>query len=66
VASVKTTLEKLETGLGEFDPAERQFLIERISALKDFFDALDGLTRAVARLEGLGLHTVKNILSILK
>ena len=32
VASVKITLEKLESGEGAFDPAERQFLIERIRA----------------------------------
>jgi DNA-binding transcriptional regulator GbsR (MarR family) len=66
IVSVKITLEKLEAGNGEFDPAERQFLIERIRALKDFFDALDSLTRAVARLEGLGLPTIQKVLSILK
>jgi HTH-type transcriptional regulator, glycine betaine synthesis regulator len=66
VASVKTTLEKLESGDGSFDKKERAFLIERIQALQDFFDALDSLTRAVARLEGLGLATVQNVLKILK
>ena len=66
VATVKTTLEKLEAGEGEFDPAERQFLIERVRALKDFFDAIDSLTRAVIRLDGLGLNTIQKVLSILK
>ena len=40
--------------------------IERIRALKDFFDALDSLTRAVIRLEGLGLPTIQKVLSILR
>jgi DNA-binding transcriptional regulator GbsR (MarR family) len=66
VASVRETLSMLEAGRGEFEPQERQFLIERVRALQDFFDALDGLTRAVSRLEGLGPGTVQNILKILK
>ncbi len=66
VASVKETLQKLEAGEGSFDAAERAFLIERLRALQSFFDALDSLTRAVSRLEGLGLGTVQNVLSILK
>ncbi len=66
VASVKVTLQKLEAGEGSFDPAERAFLIERVKALQSFFDALDSLTRAVARLEGLGFGTIQNVLSILK
>jgi DNA-binding transcriptional regulator GbsR (MarR family) len=66
VASVKSTLERLENGEGTFDRKERAFLIERLHALQDFFDALDSLTRAVSRLEGLGLTTVQNVLKILK
>lgn len=66
VASVRETLEKLDHGQGEFAPEERAFLIERVRALQDFFDALDSLTRAVSRLEGLGLGTVQNVLKILK
>lgn len=66
VASVKETLQKLEAGEGSFGPAERAFLIERVKALQSFFDALDSLTRAVSRLEGLGFGTVQNVLRILK
>ncbi len=64
VAAVRTTLEKLETGSGS-DP-ERAFLIERIQALKQFFDAIDSLVSAVARLDSLGLNTVQTVLKILK
>ena len=64
VASVKETLEKLEAGtsFGE----ERAFLIERIRALQSFFDAIDSLSRAVVKLESLGLSNVQKILGILK
>ena len=65
VASVKETLSKLEAGVGADDP-ERAFLIERLKALQSFFDALDSLTIAVTRLEGLGFGTIQNVLKILK
>ena len=65
VASVRETLEKLEADQGESDP-ERAFLTERVRALKDFFDALDSLGSAVARLDGLGLNTVQTVLKILR
>jgi DNA-binding transcriptional regulator GbsR (MarR family) len=66
VASVKITLQKLQAGEGSFSNEERAFLIERVQAMQSFFDALDGLVRAVARLESLGMGTVQNILSLLK
>ena len=66
VQSVRDTLEKLEAGQGFEDEAERQFLLERVRALQSFFDALDGLVRAVVRLDGLGITTIEKILSILK
>ena len=65
VASVRETLEKLEASPGSTDP-ERAFLADRVRALKDFFDALDALTSAVARLDSLGLNTVQTVLKILK
>jgi DNA-binding transcriptional regulator GbsR (MarR family) len=73
VASVRETLEKLEAdqgdapnlSKGESDP-ERAFLTERVRALKDFFDALDSLSSAVTRLDGLGLNTVQTVLKILR
>ncbi len=65
VASVKETLVRLEESAGA-DEAERAFLIERLKALQSFFDALDSLTIAITRLEGLGLGTIQNVLKILK
>jgi len=65
VASVRDTLEKLESGAGKTDE-ERAFLTERVRALKDFFDALDALTSAVSRLDNLGLNTVQTVLKILR
>jgi DNA-binding transcriptional regulator GbsR (MarR family) len=66
VQSVRETLEKLESGTGVEGEAERQFLLERVRALQSFFDALDGLVRAVVRLDGLGITTIEKVLSILK
>src|SRR5262249_40222095 len=65
IASVRETLEKLESAEGQADP-QRAFLTERVRALKDFFDALDALSSAVARLDGLGLNTVQTVLKILR
>ena len=65
VSSVRTTLERLKADVSK-DDAQRAFLIERVSALQDFFDALDNLARAVSRLNGLGTGTIKKILTILK
>lgn len=65
VASVRDTLQKLEADTGIPD-AERTFLTERVRALKEFFDALDSLNSAVARLDSLGLNTVQTVLKILR
>lgn len=64
IASVQSVLEKLETGAGG-EAAERAFLTERVRALNDFFNAIDALASAAARLDGLGLGTVQSILKIL-
>jgi DNA-binding transcriptional regulator GbsR (MarR family) len=64
VASVSDTLEKLEAGTSF--PEERAFLIERVRALQDFFNAIDSLARAVVKLESLGLVNVQKILGVLK
>ena len=66
VRSVRETLEKLEAGQVSGDEAEKQFILQRVRALQDFFNALDSLTRAISRLDGLGLSTVQKVLSILK
>jgi DNA-binding transcriptional regulator GbsR (MarR family) len=65
VSSVRITLEKLEASPSVNDP-EVQFLIERMRALQNFFDALDNLARAITRLNSLGSGTIQNILNILK
>lgn len=64
VASVKETLEKLEAGTTYSE--ERAFLVKRVRALQDFFNAIDSLARAVVRLEKLGFVNVEKILGVLK
>jgi DNA-binding transcriptional regulator GbsR (MarR family) len=66
IGSVRDALELLESGSVTGDASELQFVRKRIQALQEFFDAIDSLTKAVVKLEGLGLSNVKNILSILK
>ena len=62
--SVKGTLTTLEENWVEND--EWNFIYERVQALQQFFDAIDGLSKAVIRLESLGISNVTKILSILK
>jgi DNA-binding transcriptional regulator GbsR (MarR family) len=64
VETVRLTLEELRKG-DQSDP-EIAFLVERLRAMKDFFDALDALVNAVTRLNSLGLNTVQTVLKILK
>lgn len=66
LGAVRGTLEKLEAGSVSGDQSEVQFIYKRVQALQDFFNAIDSLTKAVVKLESLGLSNVKNILSILK
>ncbi len=66
VETVRHTLEDLKAGRGSMDDSERKFLIARIQALQDFFDAIDSLARAVARLDKLGISNVRKVLSVLK
>jgi DNA-binding transcriptional regulator GbsR (MarR family) len=64
VRSVKETMEKMEENWVEDE--EWQFVYERVQALQNFFDAIDSLTRAVIRLERLGITNVQKILGVLK
>ena len=64
VRSVKETLEKMEENWVEDE--EWHFVYERVQALQNFFDAIDSLTRAVIRLERLGITNVQKILGVLK
>ena len=64
--SVQETLKELESGSVSGDDAEVQFVYERIKSLQEFFDSIDTLSKAVIKLESLGLGNVKKILSVLK
>jgi DNA-binding transcriptional regulator GbsR (MarR family) len=64
VRSVKETLETMEENWIKNE--EWQFVYERVQALQEFFDAIDSLTKAVVRLERLGLVNVQKILNVLK
>jgi DNA-binding transcriptional regulator GbsR (MarR family) len=66
VRTVAETLAKIDAGEVGGDREEIKFIRQRVQALQDFFDALDSLTRAVVKLESLGLGNVKTILSVLK
>jgi DNA-binding transcriptional regulator GbsR (MarR family) len=64
VRSVKATLSILEENWVEDE--EWNFVYERVQALQSFFDAIDSLTKAVVRLDSLGLSNVTKILGVLK
>jgi HTH-type transcriptional regulator, glycine betaine synthesis regulator len=64
VRSVKETLEIIEANWVENE--EWNFVYERVQALQNFFDAIDSLSKAVVRLESLGLSNVTKILGVLK
>ena len=64
LSSVKETLATMEENWVE--NAEWNFVYERVQALQNFFDAIDSLTKAVIRLESLGLTNVQKILGVLK
>lgn len=66
VSTVREALAELEQDAGQEGDEERKFLVERLRAMQSFFDALDSLTAAVTRLDGLGLNTVQSVLKILK
>jgi len=64
IRSVKDTLATMDENWVEDE--EWNFVYQRVQALQDFFDAIDSLTRAVIRLESLGLSNVTKILGVLK
>lgn len=66
VRSVAETLAKLEAGEVTGDEIEIEFVTQRVQALQEFFNAIDGLTKAVIKLESLGMTNVTKILSVLK
>ena len=64
VRSVKETLTTMEKNWVEDE--DWYFVYERVQALQEFFDAIDSLTRAVIRLDHLGMSNVAKILKVLK
>lgn len=64
IRSVKDTLTVMEANWVENE--EWNFVYARVQALQEFFDAIDSLSKAVTRLERLGITNVKKILGVLK
>ena len=64
VRSVKDTLTKMDENW--VDNAEWKFVYDRVQALQEFFDAIDSLSKAVIKLDKLGLSNVTKILGVLK
>jgi len=64
VRSVKETLTMMEENWVE--DGDWNFIYNRVQALQEFFDAIDSLTKAVIKLESLGLSNVTKILGVLK
>jgi DNA-binding transcriptional regulator GbsR (MarR family) len=64
LASVRGMIGKIESAPAPKE--ERAFLLQRVQALQEFFDALDSLVRAVGKLESLGIINVQRILRVLK
>ena len=62
--AVKETLGQMDENWVDND--EWKFVYERVQALQDFFDSIDSLTKAVVKLESLGIGNVTKILGILK
>ena len=64
IRSVKETLAKMDEDW--IDNDEWKFVYARVQALQEFFDAIDTLTKAVIKLDKLGLSNVTKILGVLK
>jgi DNA-binding transcriptional regulator GbsR (MarR family) len=64
VRSVKDTLAVMDENW--VDNEEWNFVYARVQALQEFFNAIDSLSKAVIRLESLGLSNVTKILGVLK
>lgn len=64
VRSVRDTLAVMEDNW--VDAEEWEFVYARVQAMQDFFNAIDSLSKAVIKLESLGLSNVTKILGVLK
>src|SRR5512142_3092423 len=66
IQAVRQALDQVKAARGSMNEQEREFLVARLQALQDFFHAIDSLTRAVVRLDRLGIKNVQKVLSVLK
>jgi len=64
VGSVKDTLTTMDENW--VDDEDWNFVYARVQALQEFFNAIDSLSRAVIKLDSLGLSSVTKILGVLK
>ena len=64
VRSVKATLTVMDENW--VDDEEWNFVYARVQAQQEFFDAIDSLSKAVIKLDKLGLSNVTKILGVLK
>ena len=64
VGSVRAALDAMDENW--VDNTEWKFTYQRVQALQEFFDAIDSLSKAVIRLDKLGLSNVTKVLSVLK
>ena len=64
IGSVKIALAAMDENW--VDNEEWKFTYQRVQALQEFFDAIDGLSKAVIKLESLGLSNVTKVLGVLK
>src|SRR5215813_1192042 len=64
VRSVKETLATMDENWVDSD--DWKFVYARVQALQEFFDAIDSLSKAVIKLDKLGLSSVTKILGVLK
>jgi HTH-type transcriptional regulator, glycine betaine synthesis regulator len=64
VRTVKDTLTKMDENWVDDD--DWNFVYTRVQALQEFFDAIDSLSKAVIKLDKLGLSNVTKILGVLK
>jgi len=64
VRSVRDTLAVMEENW--VNAEEWEFVYARVQAMQDFFNAIDSLSKAVIKLESLGLSNVTKILGVLK
>ena len=64
VRSVKDTLKTMDENWTSNE--EWNFVHARVQALQDFFDAIESLSKAVIKLESLGISNVTKILGVLK